>query len=531
MFLYALVCFVVLWGCATVPRETDSIASVDGETITLGDLNYSLNISHRIEDLSSAGHLDISGYVQRLVGELLIVQEARRMGMEEYPEMRKKVDAYVLRESVVRLYNDEISGKVTVSEKEIRERFGHDNERFTLGIIAVASQEDAAGILVRLKAGEDFGKLAREHSVDYSRDGGEKKLKRKEMPPVLEKAVIDLTAGEISGVISSGDKFFYIVKLTERQEAAEEEFKHISKEIENHLIKLKADKRSDEYLAELRDKADIEINHDILNSLVLEKEESRENRLKDKRVLVKVNDTVLTAGDFAARIVPSQINLREKVLNNWIDIQIVNDEALSRHYELRSDLKDKLWRYKRQLLEKLFANKIIISGITISRDEMDDYYISHKEDFAKPRRYKIQQITVKTMEDARDVIKSLHGGASFAWLAKRVSKDEFASKGGAAGWHTKKDMSLPAAGIIDTLKSGEISPVLEVDDHFMIIILQEKSETEFEEFGTVRKLIQKAIFREKYNETYNEYVAKLKKAAKIKIYEEAVEAYKARFRK
>ena len=530
-FLCALACLVVLWGCATVPREADTIASVDGEAITVGDLIYSLNISHRIEDLSSAGQLDISGYIQRLVDDLLIVQEARRMGMEDYPEMRKKVDEYVLRESVVRLYNDEIVEKSHVSKAEIRERFSDDYERFTLGMIAVVSQEDATSILERLKGGEDFRELAREYSVDYSRDGGEKTLKKKEMVPTLKKVVVDLSAGEISDVITIGNKLFIVVKLIERQEAAEDEYEEAAKSIDKQLSSLKIKKRSDEYLAELRAEADIEIDQEVLSSLQSDKEESRQDRVKDKRVLVKVNDTVLTAGDFAARFDSSQVKSRERDLNNWIDIQVVNDEALSRQYALRSDFKDILWRYKRQVLKKLFVNKIIIPRISISYKEMEDYYIKHKEGFVKPRRYRIQQITLKTMKDARDALNSLNGGASFSWLAKRSSKDEFASKGGAAGWQTKQDMPAPAAEIIDTLKPGEISPVLGVDDYFRIIRLQENSDLEFEEFGAVKKIIQRRIAKEKYNEIYNEYVDILKKVSQIEIYEDAIESYKARFRK
>ena len=530
-FLCTLACLVVLLGCATVPRETDTIASVDGEKITLEDLIYSLTVSHRLEDLSSAGELDISEYVQRLVDDLLIVQEAGRMGIADYPEMRKKVDAYVLRESVVRLYNDEIVEKSSVSEAEIRERFRRDYERFTLGIISTTSQEDAAGVLELLKGGEDFEELAREHSIDDKSDDAEKTLKSREMPPPLKKVVVDMTEYEISGVIKIGDKGFYIVKLIERQEAAEDEYEEAAKGIDKQLAKEKIDKRSDEYLAELRAEADIEIDREVLMALDPDNSESLEDRLKDKRVLVKVNDTVLTAGEFAASLVPSQANFRERVLNNWIDIQVVNDEAIGRQYELKSDLKDELRRYKSQLLKKVFSNNIIVPGISISSEEMEDYYIKHKEDFMRPYGYRIQQITLKTMEDAQDVMNSLNSGASFSWLARRKSNDEFTSKGGAAGWKIKDGLPAPVAEMIDTLKPGEISPILKVDDYFMVIALKEKSEPDFDEFGAVSQLIHKQMFKEKYNEIYNEYVDRLKKDSRVEIYEDAVESFNAKFRK
>jgi parvulin-like peptidyl-prolyl isomerase len=526
-FLCTLACFLVLWGCATVPRETNIIASVDGETIIIKDLIYSLDISHRVENLSSAGKLDISGFIQKLVDELLIVQEARRMGMEDYPEIRKKVDAYVLRESVLRLYKDEILEKAHVSEAKIRERFRHDYERFTLGIITTTSLEDAADILERLKAGEDFGELAREHSVDYSKDGGEKTLKMREMVLALKKAVLDLSDGEISDVIAIREKFFYIVKLIERQDAAEDEYEEAAKGIEMELSKLEIKKRSDEYLAELRARMGVEIDRELLMSLELDNNEGRKQSLKDTRVLVKINNIVLTAGEFAARLAPSQVNSREKALNSWVDIQVVNNEALSRQYELRPSLEGKLRRYKRQVLKDLFVNKVIVPRISITREEMEDYYNEHKDDFVKPRRYKIQQVTVKTLKDARNVLNSLNDGASFSWLAKRRSTDSFASRGGAAGWKVKSELSEPAAKMIDTLQPGEISPILEVKDHFRVIRLQEKSEPDFKEFDEVRKIIHRRMFGEKYKEKYNEYLDKLKEDSQIEIYEEVYESYKA----
>lgn len=315
-FLCILACLVVLWGCATVPRATNVLASVDGDVITAEDLIYSLNIS-------SNEQMNISGVIQSLVDELLIVQEARRMGMEDYPEMQKKVDAYVLRESVIKLYNDEILEKSLVSGEEVS--------------------------------------------------------------------------------------------------------------------KLMTKKRSDEYLAELRTEAHIEINLELLMSLELDEKESRQDRFKDKDVLVRVYDTVLSTGEFARMLTPLQIDSREKVLNNWIDIQVVNYEALSRQYELKSDLKVKLRRYKRQVLKKLFANKMIIPEISISREE--------------------------------------------------------------------------------------------VADHLNVAGRQEKSQADFEELDAVKQRIQKRIFNKKYNKIYNEYVNRLKKDSNIKVYEEAVELYKARLMK
>lgn len=530
-FLCALACVAALWGCATVPKQVNVIATVDGEAVTIKDLEYSLEIAHRKEDLSSARELDINHYIQKLINDRLIVQEARRMGMENYPEVRQKIDAYILREAVTRLYNDEILQKVSLVEEDARERYRHDYELFTLGVIVSASEQDAAAAMKRLKGGEDFLEVARDRSVDYSKDEGQKILKRKEMGLSFEKVVPDLRPGEISDIIEPGNKFFYIVKLLKRQEAPEEEFEQVKRQIMKEIEKERIERRSNEYLAELRSKADIQIDREILNALVFDEEQGQHKWVQDKRVLAKVNDNVITAGEFAAMLSPTNVKQREKLLGNWIDIKVVDDEALSRKYETEPKMKEMIGRYSNQVLKSTFVNKILFPGIEISEEDVEDYYARHKGDFVKPFRFRIQQITLKTMEDAQDVLDSLKGGASFSWVAKRKSQDTYAEKGGAAGWKMKGELPEQVADIIDTLEPGEISPVIAVDNLFMVIRLQEKSEKEFQDLSSVTPMIQNILFTEKSGKLYNEYIDRLKIDSQIIINDETVGQFEKIFRK
>jgi parvulin-like peptidyl-prolyl isomerase len=105
------------------------LAVIDGEPITEEDLKYALTISHRREDLSSAGALNLSHYVQKLVDDRLIIHEARNAGMDQYPEVKQAIQAYILRESVVRLHDEEIVRKVTVTEEEVKDYYRQNYKR------------------------------------------------------------------------------------------------------------------------------------------------------------------------------------------------------------------------------------------------------------------------------------------------------------------------------------------------------------------------------------------------------------------
>ena len=52
--------------------------------------------------------------------------------MDKYPEVQQAVAAYVLRESVVRLHDEEIVQKVSVTEKEIKDYYekNYENKEF-----------------------------------------------------------------------------------------------------------------------------------------------------------------------------------------------------------------------------------------------------------------------------------------------------------------------------------------------------------------------------------------------------------------
>ncbi|MBI5055089.1 MAG: peptidyl-prolyl cis-trans isomerase [Nitrospirae bacterium] len=533
--LLSVFCLLSLWSCASAPKKektADVLAIVEGEPITEGDLEYSLEIAHRREDLSSAKGIDISQYMQKLVDDRLIAIEAKRAGVEKYPEVQNKIEAYILRESVVKLYNEEIEKKINVSEADIVDYYKKNNEEFSLGIIELSSEKDAQDIMEKLKKGEDFKKLAAENSTHVSKkDGGEITLQRRSMGSFFEEAASGLKPGDLSGIKQSGDKY-YIVKLINRQEAPEEGLEKVRGSIAAQLKSQKAKDRSNEYLRDLREKIKPRINNELLSSINLKGgNEEREKWAGDERPLVEIDSTTLKVKDFVAMLSSSDENIKEPVLNRWIDRKLVDVEALARHYELNSDLKDMLQRYKNQILKDAFTNKMLVPQIKISDQEMTAYYSAHKEDFANPLRYKLQQITVKTREEAEDILKSLKNGADFSWLAKTKSIGPNASTGGTTDWLVKEQLPAEIKSIIDTLNPGDIGPVVEADSNFEIFRLQEKTPKEFIEFNNVKPVIQRKVFMEKFKKLYDEYLAKLKKDAQITINEAAVESFKKMFGK
>jgi peptidyl-prolyl cis-trans isomerase C len=529
LFIVYCLLFTVFMGCASFQREK-ILAVVDGAPVTEGDLEYSLNISHRTEDISSAGILDLPQYVQKLIDDRLIIDDALRSGMDQYPEVKEAVQAYILRESVVRLYDEEIAQKVSVSEKDTEDYYKKNYELFTLGLIEVQSDEEAGKILEQLRKGVNFEELARKYSIHPSKkDGGRVVLARNYLSTYIDQAVSHLKPEEISDVIKIMNKY-YIVKLVNREEAPDEGLDKVRGKIESYMRKQKEKERSDEYLKYLREHAEIKINQEILSSI---KEDigsgDAEKLSKDTRPLAEVNGTVLTVGDFVKLITPSTRKSSEDILNNWIDRKVVDHEALRRHYENNADLKKMIYRYENQVLKRTFIKNIIIPRITISDDTLEEYYNKHQKSFITSTSFRIQQITVKSMDEAKDVLDNLKNGADFSWLAKRKSTDSAGSNGGDIGWVTKAELPEPLKEVIDNLNIGDISAITKIDSFYRIVRLQGKTEGKVKEFNDVKNDVYRACFNEQLNTLLDKYVAQLKAVAEIKIYDDEIKALEKRF--
>ena len=529
--VYCLV-FTVYWGCASIQQKENVLAVVNSEPITEDDLKYSLQISHRREDLSSAGAMDISQFIQKLIDDKLIIQEAYRMGMDEYPEVQQAIQAYILRESVVRLHDEEIVKKVTVTEEDIKSYYKKNYEKFSLGIIEAGSEQSAQEILEQLKQGMDFKELAQKYSTHSSQKaGGEVVMMRNSILPQIWDAIANFKLGEFSDVLKIQNKY-YIIKFIGREEAPDGELASVRERIEKFLRKQKEKERSDEYLKYLREHQNIKINQEILSSLKFDGgSEEIEKLSKDERTLVDVNGSVLTVSDFVtlARSFPGKS--KEVILNDWIDRKVVDQEALSRHYELKPELRDMVDRYKNQLLKNTFIKRVVVPQISLSDKMVEEYYLSHQKSFIKPVSFKIQQITVKTMDEAQDILSSLQKGADFSWLAKNRSVDSAAQEGGDIGWHSKAKLPEPVREIIDSLKPGDISPVIKLDSQYRIVRLHTKREEGVEEFDKVKNAAYKAAFEEQLNSLLKKYTAQLKADAQIKINDDAVRLLEERLQK
>ncbi|MFH1723595.1 MAG: peptidyl-prolyl cis-trans isomerase [Elusimicrobiota bacterium] len=176
-------------------------------------------------------------------------------------KLRKEITFEVLRDGLV-----VEAAEIAVSSTEVRAAYEANRNRLgnpeavRLRHILVQTEREADDLLIALKAGADFEKLASAKSLNAdTRDkGGDLGFITPGMlRPEIEKAVWKLRAGELSPIVDTGQGF-HIFQAVERREGKPAEFEEVSADLHRAIRNRKIAAALPGVVKDLRAKAKIE---------------------------------------------------------------------------------------------------------------------------------------------------------------------------------------------------------------------------------------------------------------------------------
>jgi len=194
---------------------------------------------------------------------------------QTYDEYRKMLKTELER---IRMINYEVKSKIIIREEELKEYYDeHQDEFSTQGKVHLAmiflKQEDPADpeesrelkekarkIIQKIKAGEDFDKLAKEFSNGPgANEGGDLGVfKISELNEEMAATVKDLSSGEVGNPII-GPNGIQIIKVVEKDKGGEKSFDQVKNSISSTLYRKKLDQAYSAWIKDLREKAYVKI--------------------------------------------------------------------------------------------------------------------------------------------------------------------------------------------------------------------------------------------------------------------------------
>jgi peptidyl-prolyl cis-trans isomerase SurA len=250
---------------------------------------------------------------------------------------------------------------------------------------------------------------------------------------------------------------------------------------------------------------------------------------------------------------------RSQLLNKLIDTMLIDQEAkksgitvrdedvtatinniLSQKKYTMDDLLKELAKenstleaYKKDIKENILRTKLlrreIRAKITVSEEEIGEYYRNHRDSYEGKEAVRIKQILlifpknsdekikVKLRAEMDAILTQLRKGESFDLLASRHSQGPAAATGGDIGYVEKGSMQSVVESAAFSLKKDEVSGVIESSVGLHIIKVIDNRGTGIKTIEFVRQEIKGKIEEEKLEKKYTEWITELRKKSLIEI--------------
>lgn len=171
---------------------------------------------------------------------------------------------------------------------------------------------------------------------------------------------------------------------------------------------------------------------------------------------------------------------------------------------------------RKELISQIQMTKLLSSKVTVTDDEMQQYYDKNKQSFSTPEEVRASHILVKTEAEAQDILKQLKEGADFATLAQQKSLDPGSkNNGGDLNFFTKGQMVQSFEEAAFSLKVGELSGIVKSDYGYHIIKVTDRKATVTPPFAEKKAEINDTLLQQKISQMTQSYIAELTAKATI----------------
>jgi len=395
------------------------------------------------------------------------------------------------------------------------------NEEGQLDTVAAKAKIDS--LAERIKAGEDFAKLAEEYSADGSKQqGGDLGyFKRRDMVKEFDEAAFKLEVGEVSDVVKT-QYGYHLIKLTDKKSYAS--FEEEKEGLKNLFKQIRYQAVYDELVNSLKEKYNLTINEETINKLAssldsvrVGSEYNNIDELRDLPVFTYAGKN-LYAGDFleqmetkpefqnriitkslledAANKLGGDIALEEEALN----LDKTNPEFAS----LMEDYKNGIYIFKLQ--EDEVWNKIKIDSA-----KLHHHYLETKDNYVWNDRVDFSEIFSKKDSLINYYYSLLENGEVFDSVAsKYTERPGYKEKAGSFGLVDANSSTLAEAAN-KLKKPGDYTKPFATTGGFSIIKLNAKEPSRLKTFEEAKAEVSGSYQETESKRLDQAYIESLKK--------------------
>src|SRR5882724_284331 len=189
---------------------------------------------------------------------------------------------------------------------------------------------------------------------------------------------------------------------------------------------------------------------------------------------------------------------------------------------------------KNQIITQQVISKEVGSRMSISKEELQQFYDEHKSQMEQPEQIRLSELLVSTdkkdkaapvdesaqmaaRSKAEDLLAQIRKGAAFEEVAKKNSDGPTAAQSGDLGYFKRGTLAKELEDKTFAMKPGAVSEVIRTKQGFVILKVTEHQQAGVPPLSEIKGRVQEAITVQKMQPALRAYLQKLREDAYIKI--------------
>lgn len=533
----AILVFTLMTGCAAGKADLGDtvLATANGEPVTVKDLDEGFDSSHKGHTALLAGSGAVREFLEKTIDRRLLVQEARRIGLDEKADIQNAVDELILKQARDQLYKDEVSRPPDISDTAIEQAYARMAVQYRVRHILMYTREDAEKAATRIRAGEAFGAVAAEVSVSptAAKGGDLGFVTWGQLDPGLEAELDRLKQGELRGPLETDQGWNLLLLEATREWKERPELARQRSRIKATLGQRATSQRSHAYYAEIRARWKVQIHEEALTeaNLVASARGGPAAAQAKGITVATAGERAITLEDLRARLnldavqkFPRSWALRRirGILDDMAFGLLLEQEALRRGYDKRPEIASEAAKLEDALLLDRLLGTVVFPRVQVTENDVRAFYDQNPKHFTEPEAVRLSVIALEPGPEGEAVLGEVRGGADFAALARSRSKDPVtASVGGEMGWITRGKGNPAIEAVAFSLKVGEVG-LASVEKAQFVMKLEDRRPERVEEFAAVKDKVRQMVLTQRRREEMKRWIAQLREGSEIVVDDTAI---------
>jgi peptidyl-prolyl cis-trans isomerase SurA len=191
-----------------------------------------------------------------------------------------------------------------------------------------------------------------------------------------------------------------------------------------------------------------------------------------------------------------------------------------------------LGEFKKMEMERIIVQAMRSKNVkkqeVASPSKIEQYYKEHRDEFTAKQEVKLRMIMIPSHASdgnassqkamAEEIMGKLAGGAEFDRMAQIYSEDSSRDLGGDWGWIERKTLAPPLERVAFSLPVGKVSNIVEFNNNYYILKVEEKRGGSTRSLAEVRDEIEKKLLQAEAQDLQEKWIQSLRTKAYIRTF-------------